>query len=260
MLRFFLSRRWIGLFLVTCLVGFACVELGFWQFSRYHERHVYNAQTTRNLKAPPVPAAALMSTQKPLPPQDEWRTVTATGRYDLGHQFVVLYSTRNGAPGVDVVVPLVTSRGTGLLVDRGWLPTSNNGNIKPHVPPPPSGKVTVTGFVRVNSPSGSETIPYDGEIRAISSVDLSRDLPYPVFNGFVQATHESPRAATPLKPTVAPSLWGGPSFFYGIQWWFFAVLGFGFLVYFGWSEYTGRRPRPTRQQDPQQAEPSLPSR
>ncbi len=36
---------------------------------------------------------------------------------------IVRYRTREGASGVDVVVPLVTADGTALLVDRGWLQT-----------------------------------------------------------------------------------------------------------------------------------------
>jgi cytochrome oxidase assembly protein ShyY1 len=34
-----------------------------------------------------------------------------------------------------------------------------------------------------------------------------------------------------------PDLGSGPSFFYGLQWWFFALLAVGFLAYFARHEY-----------------------
>ena len=67
---------------------------------------------------------------------DEWRLVTASGTYLTDETVIVRYRTREGASGVDVVVPLVTADGATLLVDRGWLATDNRGATPDEVPPP----------------------------------------------------------------------------------------------------------------------------
>jgi cytochrome oxidase assembly protein ShyY1 len=235
--RFLLTRRWLGLLLAVVLLGFTCVELGLWQFRRYSERHDSNESIRTNLAAAPVPVDRVMSTNQPVSDTAEWTKVVATGTYDASHEVIVLYRTRDGAAGVDIVVPLVTSSGTALLVDRGWIQTAGNANQRPNVPAPPAGTVTVNGWVRRNASGGSVT-PSNGYVRAISSDALKSTLPYPVYDGFLDRTKESPSATTSPAPALPPDLSAGPSFFYGIQWFFFACLAFGFWVYFAWAEYT----------------------
>ncbi len=74
------------------------------------------------------------------PPDDaEYAVVSATGTYDPSKTVIVRYQTRDGNAGVDVVVPLLTGSGTALLVDRGWVATSNQGFTDPsQVPAPPT--------------------------------------------------------------------------------------------------------------------------
>lgn len=240
--RFLFTRRWLGLLLAVLVVGVACVELGLWQFRRYSERHDSNETTRTNLGAAPVPVDRVMTTAGSVSDSAEWTTVVATGTYDVAHELIVLYRTRQGSAGVDVVVPLVTSSGTALLVDRGWVATAANGNERPDVPDPPAGTVTVTGWVRVNAPGSSgQVTPSDGYVRAISSDAIRTTLPYDVYGGFLDLTTEDPAVAPAPAPALAPDLSAGPSFFYGLQWFFFALLAFGFWVYFAWSEYTEKQ-------------------
>ncbi len=235
--RFLLSRRWLGLLLVVILVGVACVELGLWQFHRYHSRHDGNIVTRANLAENPTPVDDVMSVTHPPADDDEWRVVEATGTYDVDHQVVVLYRTRDGAPGVDVVTPLVTQEGPALLVDRGWVATEGNGAAAPDVPAPPGGNVTVTGWVRINADEGNETELSDGSVRSISSEAIGPSLPYDVYDGFVDLTGEDPAVQPSPELADPPDLSGGPHFFYGVQWFFFAALAFGFWIYFGYAEY-----------------------
>jgi cytochrome oxidase assembly protein ShyY1 len=236
--RFLLTRRWLGLLLAVVVLGFGCVELGRWQFWRYSTRQESNAAIRSNLAQPAVPVERVMSTTEPVPESAEWTNVEATGTYDTSHQVLVLYRTRDGAAGVDVVDPLVTGSGTALLVDRGWVQTAANANETPDVPAPPSGTVTVTGWVRRSSTGGSNQVsPSGGSVRAISSDAIGAGLPYPVYDGFLDRTKEEPAASPAPAPALAPDLSSGPSFFYGLQWWFFALLAFGFWLYFAWSEY-----------------------
>jgi cytochrome oxidase assembly protein ShyY1 len=260
--RFLLSRRWLGLLLVVIVVTIACYELGRWQFHRYDERHQHNVVTRENLRSDPVRVDEVMSTTAAPDDDDEWRRVKATGTYDVEHQIVVLYRTRNSAPGVDVVTPLVTSSGDGLLVDRGWVQTKGNGNEPADVPHPPGGTVDVTGWVRINADAGSNrTTLSEGSVRSISSDALQSSVPYDLFDGFLDLTDESPKASPSPERADPPDLSGGPSFFYGIQWWFFGLLAVGFWVYFAYAERVHPRDEPARtavQQQPESSEPVAP--
>jgi cytochrome oxidase assembly protein ShyY1 len=235
-LRFLLTRRWIGLLLAVVVVGVACAELGLWQFRRLHDRHDTNDTIRHHLEADPSPVDDVFSTERALDDGAEWTVVEATGEYDPSHTFTVRYRTRDGAPGADVVVPLVTKSGTALLVDRGWLQTPANGAEAPDVPAPPSGEVTITGWARINA-TGGETRPSDRSVRAISSTALASEVPYPLYNGFVDLTNEDPKVEPSPELADPPDLGSGPHFFYGLQWFFFALLAFGFWIFFAWTEY-----------------------
>ena len=223
------TRRW-ALFAVTVVVlAYGCLLLGQWQFHRLRERESTNARTEANLAAPPTRVDRVLQPGREAPAGDEWRRVTATGRY-LGDQSVVIrYQTRNGSSGVDVVTPLRTEGGPLLLVDRGWLKTENVGANHVDAPAPPAGRVTVVGGVRVDATGDAATVT-DGSARAISSSQIARSLTGSVYGGFVDAEKETPTARTALVPAELPDLGNGPHFFYGVQWWFFGVLAvFGFL-------------------------------
>jgi cytochrome oxidase assembly protein ShyY1 len=250
-LRFLLTPRWLGLLLVVVVLGYACVRLSGWQFHRYDERRDSNTLVRTNLAAAPVPVDSLLSTQHGPASDEEWRTVTATGHYDAAHQVAVLYRTNEGRPGVDVVTPFVTDAGPAVLVDRGWMQTAANGNTDLRLPAPAAGTVTLSGRVRADSDGDADQVtPSQGSVRAISAEAIGQTLPYPVYDGFLQLTKESP--ASPHAPEKAgePDLGSGPSYFYGWQWLFFALLFFGFWIYFAWAEYQekvkgkphGRRP------------------
>jgi cytochrome oxidase assembly protein ShyY1 len=242
-LRFILTRRWIGLLLAVIVVGVGCVELGLWQFHRYGDRSSSNDVTEANLAADPIPVGDVMSVESSPGTDDEWRVVEATGSYDASQQLLVLYRTREGAPGVDVVVPLLTDDGTALLVDRGWVQTGGGSdNLNPDVPEAPTGTVTVQGWVRRNASGGdTQTVPRDGSVRAISSDKIGPTLPYPVYDGFIDLTDEQPTPAEAPIMAEAPDLGSGPHFFYGLQWFFFALLAFGFWCYFAWAEWDRQR-------------------
>jgi cytochrome oxidase assembly protein ShyY1 len=238
-LGFLLTRRWIGLFVVVLVVAAACMWLGRWQFHRYDDRQARNDTISSNLAADPVPVDQVMSTTAAPAESDQGRPVVATGTYDTAHQITVLYRTRDGAPGVDVVVPLITSSGAALLVDRGWVQTEASGSAEAEVPAPPAGSVTVTGWLRLDA-TGGGIEPHDDRVRAISSQTIGPTLPYDVYQGFVDLRSEEPSVEPSPMLAEEPDLGSGPSFFYGVQWWFFALLVLAFFGYFARHEYRQR--------------------
>ncbi|CAB4958163.1 unannotated protein [freshwater metagenome] len=235
-LRFLVSRRWVAFALVVVFLGWVAWRLGEWQFDRLEERQDRNATIERNEKAGADPILEVMAPGRDVTRDTEWRIVEATGTYAVEDTVIVRYRTREGAAGVDVVVPLELSDGTSVLVDRGWFGTDNRGATSEDVPEPPSGEVTVTGFVRQDA-EGDSTRVSDQSTRAVNSAEIGEALDREVLGGWIDLRTESPEAATPLAPVEMPELNEGPHFFYGLQWWFFgalAIFGFFYLMYDEW--------------------------
>lgn len=238
-LRFLLSRRWLAFALIVVLLGYAAWWLGEWQFGRLADRKDSNAVVRANEHKEPAPVADVLAPGRPVDDAHEWRVVTATGTYATEDTVIVRYRTREGSSGIDVVVPLVTPDGTALLVDRGWMPTDNQGAGPGAVPAPPEGRVTVEGWVRADA-EGDSTVVDDKSTRAISSERIGAALDRTVYGGFVVLKSEDGRPAAELEPVELPELDNGPHFFYGLQWWFFGVLAvFGFL-YLAFDEWRSR--------------------
>jgi cytochrome oxidase assembly protein ShyY1 len=251
--RFVLSRRWLLFALAVVLAAYAAWWLGNWQFRRLDDRKAENTVIRTNEHRAVAPVEDVLSPDASPSEQDEWRVVRATGTYDAGQTVVVRYRNRDGAQGVDVVVPLVTADGTALLVDRGWLETDPSGADRGEIPDPPSGEVAVTGYVRDNG-TGDSTRVSDLSARAISSDEIGPAIGHPVYGGFVELRSEDPEPETKLTPVELPELNNGPHFFYGLQWWFFgllAIFGFWYLLYDEWrngprGERLTRTPRKQR--------------
>jgi cytochrome oxidase assembly protein ShyY1 len=251
-LGFLVSRRWVLFAITVVLCAWAAWLLGQWQFHRLADRKAENAVIERNERAPVAPVEDVLTT-RPVSPSQECRKVSATGTYDVDHTVIVRYRTRDGASGVDVVVPLRTSSGETLLVDRGWLATDNRGLDSADAPPPPLGTVTVVGRVRVDATGGSTAV-VDRSTRAIDSQAIGRAIDAQVYGGFVDLVSEDPAPAKRLEPAELPDLGNGPHFFYGLQWWFFGLLAIGGFIYLAideWRMSTGRKPRPDADRKPQ---------
>ena len=238
---FLLSRRWLLFLLVVAALAWLAWRLGEWQFDRLADRQERNAVIERNEALPPAEVTDLLAIGEGVGAGEQWRVVEATGTYAVEDTVVVRYRTREGASGVDVVVPLVLADGTALLVDRGWVATDNRGAATEELPAPPPGEVSVTGWVRQDA-TGDSTAVTDRSTRSISSERIGEALDRPVLGGFVDVRSESPQPETPLLRAELPELDNGPHFYYGLQWWFFgalAVFGFFYLMY---DEYRGVRP------------------
>jgi cytochrome oxidase assembly protein ShyY1 len=230
---FLLSRRWLVFALVVAALTYFAWWLGEWQFDRLEQRRDRNATIERNEQLAPAAVTDVLAVGSQPAAEDEWRKVTATGAYETADTVIVRYRTRDGASGVNVVVPLRLDSGELLVVDRGWYATDNRGASTADVPAPPAGEVEVQGWVRADA-TGNATKVSDHSTRAISSDQIGDALDEEMLGGFVQLAQETPEPDEPLVRGDLPELDEGPHFFYGLQWWFFgalAVFGFGYLLY-----------------------------
>lgn len=238
--------------MVVLALAYLAWWLGEWQFNRLEDRRSSNTVVERNEKAAPVPVEDVLAVGEPVQAADEYRRITATGTYAADKTVIIRYRTRDSAPGVDVVVPLMTTDGTALLVDRGWLMTENAGRTDVDEPAPPSGEVTITGWVRADG-SGASTKVSNQSARAISSEAIGSALDLTVYGGFVDLDTEDPEPEQPLEKAELPDLGEGPHFFYGLQWWFFGLLAVVGFVYLAFDEWRGG---PEKRQRERTAPPS----
>ncbi|MGZ5404577.1 MAG: SURF1 family cytochrome oxidase biogenesis protein [Nocardioides sp.] len=250
---FLLSRRWVLFSIIVAALAWGAWWLGEWQFDRLEDRQARNAIIERNETAPPADVDEVMPVEGEVTAEDEWRVVAATGEYDADDTVIVRYRTRDGAQGVDVVVPLVLADGTAVLVDRGWLGTDAGDVGADDVPAPPDGEVTISGWLRRDG-TGDSTAVANGSTRAISSDEIGAALGRDVYEGFLDLRSEDPEPAEPLEGAELPDLDNGPHFFYGLQWWFFGLLALFGLGYLAWDERRGssgprRHPRVPLEED-----------
>jgi cytochrome oxidase assembly protein ShyY1 len=230
-LSFLLSRRWIGFALAVLVLAAICTRMGFWQLQKLDDRLASNEVVQRHLAADPVPLDDALEDRRSVTKDMEWTPVRVTGTYDVEHELTVKFTTRDSAPGVDVVTPLVQPDGTAVLVNRGWKQTLNTTQERPDVPAPPSGTVTVTGWLR----------PDSGQVRAISSKALASFVPYDLEPGFINLRVQEPPAGDELALEPEPELGQGPHFFYALQWWFFGLLAIVGWFWFARVELRERR-------------------
>ncbi|MGH8775542.1 MAG: SURF1 family cytochrome oxidase biogenesis protein [Jiangellaceae bacterium] len=241
-MRFLASRQWAVRILAGLVLVAACVRLGMWQLDRNEERSARNAVVEENAHREPVAVDDLLEPGQPVRPDQQWRPVAATGRYDVDHQLVVRLRPRDGEPGVHVLTPLVTATGAALLVDRGFVPLDGPAAEIPTVFPPPSGEAEVVGRVRASEEGrGTGGDPATGAVRYVDVDEIAATFPYPVYGAWVELIEEQPSLSTaPLTP-APPTLESGPHLSYAIQWFLFACVGVGGFVFLVRAESRVRR-------------------
>ncbi|HEY7858570.1 MAG TPA: SURF1 family protein [Candidatus Nanopelagicales bacterium] len=229
------DRRVWGLgFLVIFLVP-AFLLLSRWQLHRLDEQRVADSLVNTHIAMAPVPVADVMragADPDTVGDSQQWRRVTATGRYDVADQQLVRQRTLNGGNGYWVMTPLVTTDGSVLAVARGWVAAGADAISSPTVPAPPSGVVTVLGRIRISEdapprpsdlPAGQVT---DLDVRAVTAQG-------PVYPGYVELISSDPPETG--SPAVVPlpidiQLDASDHLSYAVQWICFAVIAIGGFV------------------------------
>ncbi|GAA1568061.1 SURF1 family protein [Kribbella sancticallisti] len=219
----------------------ACVQLGRWQLHRLDERKTRNDVTRSNLAAPPAPLAEVVGPQRVVGDQHDWRTATVTGRYDATKQVVLRYRNVRDKPGFEIVTPLMLDDGSAVLVDRGFLPRQGGQLAPSTIPAVPSGEVTITGRLRRSERGGrtSGGTPVDGTARLINGPAFASALGLNLYDGYLTVDQQVPAADPAFGGFPGPEIDDGPHFFYALQWFFFAMLAIGGLVYFSRRDVNG---------------------
>ncbi len=166
--------------------------------------------------------------------------MTATGRFDTDAEVVVRRRTNgDDKVGYHVLTPFVLDDGKVLLVNRGWVPTSDAGQTAfPEVPAPPRGEITLTGRLMPDETTAAsgikdlEGLP-DRQIMLIDSEREAKRLDAEVLGGYVVLTAPEPKGGLP-EPIGEPGDENAAlNYAYAVQWWLFAAavpVGWFFLA------------------------------
>jgi surfeit locus 1 family protein len=223
---------WLVGHVVAVVAVVVFMSAGFWQLERHETRRALDAELEQRRDAP---AAQLDDLAGADPVDVRFREVTATGTFDVDEEVMLVLQPLRGVSGHHVLTPLVMDDGKAVLVDRGWVPLELDQPSDPEFRPP-TGVVTVTGFVRTTQTRG-RSVPDEGELLQIGRVDierLQRQIDETLSPFYIQLSE--PLAGTEDLPVVAPlgALENAPPHLsYAVQWFIFSavvVIGYGILL------------------------------
>jgi cytochrome oxidase assembly protein ShyY1 len=224
------TRRWLGFTAVVIGAIIAFGLLSTWQWHRAEIRRAERIalQTASQGEPTPLGAIALASG---VSPGDEWRSVTAQGRYLPDAQAAVRKRPLDARNGFWMMTALATDDGPVVWVNRGWMPAGADALATPPFPPPPPGEVTVTGYLRIleaGEPGGNDGLP-TGQIAAPAAALL------PAVSGTLPAYLQL-RSSDPEQDGLIilplPEVDEGRNVSYAVQWILFAFVAVGGWFFF----------------------------
>jgi surfeit locus 1 family protein len=228
--RLFVSSRWRWATLLVLLLTAVFIRLGFWQLDRLEQRRTQNQQIKAMLDTPPYEMAAA-----PVPDAQQipGRWVTVTGQYDREYQMLLLLQNWQNRAGVNLITPLLLDGGdTAVLVDRGWIPDSERGNLAAY---DVTGPVTLTAYVALPEKLGRQTTDtsFQPEIYRVDTAVIQTQLPYdlqPIY--LVLPPDEAGNTEWPFRQSREINISDGPHLGYALQWFAFALIAIGGYAYF----------------------------
>lgn len=241
-------KRWVGLVIFAVVLVTSFIRLGEWQLDRRETKHERNAVIVAQQQEPVASFGEAFGGT--ITPARQYRRVSVQGTFDPDHQLQVRYRSNEGSSGYEVVVPLRTTTGAWVLVDRGFGPRPRSGPLPDPstIPPPPTGLVTVEGYVMANESGPQDAaVPAGGSVRLIDPTAIAASSGLPLVDGYLSATSMTPAQDGGLVPVALPELSEGPHMSYALQWFSFALIGIvGTFILIGKDAreiITGRRQR-----------------
>lgn len=216
--------KWV-IFTLLVPVGVAlCLLAANWQYTRHVDRSAEDALIRANSTVQPIPLSQAVSPGAEVGSDLEYRPVSVTGRFDADSTVLVRRRVLNGSAGFWVVNTLRTAGDSNVAVLRGWIPMTAGARDTPTVPPPPTGEVTVVGWLQPSqqTPQPPPTDLPAGQVAALDTAALNDgSLDY---RPYLVASAMAPPDSAELTLVPVPNLGLGPHLAYSWQWLFFAAL------------------------------------
>jgi cytochrome oxidase assembly protein ShyY1 len=214
------------------------INLGLWQYSRYHERLDFNEIVSARINAQPKQLPGLLAelSNDNLGPSDlEWLNISVSGTYLDDQTLLAVNRSQEGISGVDPLTPLLIGDGSTnsdsidggsgdqvVLVNRGFI-TQATGT-----PKAPAGKVQLIARVRVSESRrfGELSDPATGKLNEVINIDLPR-LSEQIANLnteiYLEVLDSQPQDAPELARIADPVLSTGSHLSYTAQWFIFSI-------------------------------------
>lgn len=125
---------------VGCLI---LAKLGFWQLSRYQEKTNIIQQIDQNRQAGILDNTSIGQAV----PIGDGQQIKLVGEFQNEYVFLLDNQILNGKVGYIVITPFMVTDGLWVLVNRGWIPLTNNRQVFPKIAPI-IGTVTIEGFLQ----------------------------------------------------------------------------------------------------------------
>ncbi len=218
MVRKLFTPRWILIHLGVALLIFTMINLGLWQLRRLDEKRTLNKAVATRSELPIQNLTANNVSQI-----QEWQRVKVDGEYLTNKPVTIINRSTDGAAGYDSVVPLRTSAGIIVLVNRGFVPLATRN------PQAPTGTISVVGYARPSQTRGAlgaidSTDPANTEFQRFDIPLIMKHVgekPAPLY---IQLIKESPNNNQSFPAHVAlPKPSEGPHLSYAVQWFFFSA-------------------------------------
>ena len=191
-------RTSIKLTLVLLTLTLLFARLGWWQLERKTEKQLLFEQFGNG---------PLLSIEQALERGETFARVEAYGRYDPSRHVLLDNKILNGRAGVHVLTPFTLGNGTGILVNRGWLPLPPDRRSLPEVDTDDSMR-TISGILNKPSSGGPR----------IGEPDVLAADRWPQLVTYLDLDSVSAALNTPLEPWLLQLEPEDESGFEGRQW------------------------------------------
>lgn len=238
-----LRPSWLALAAVVLAFAYLCFTvLAPWQLGKNTTTTRTNSQLEHALTVDPVPLTTLLPHQDSSAPDDQWRPVSATGRYRPEAQVLVRLRVIEGVPAVEVLTPFAVKNGPTVLVNRGFVRADDGGMRMPPIAPPPDTEVTIMARLRDSQGviPGKNPFTENGfrQVYSINTDQIATLTEVPLTGSYLQLMDDQPGG---LGLIALPRRDAGPFLSYGIQWIAFGILAPIGLGYFAFAELRARR-------------------
>lgn len=227
-------RGWSASWPMTALTALAIVLfvfLGRWQWQRAEFKRALDANFSRGSQV------VIDIGTRASDALARYTQVSAQGRYDGSHQFLLDNISHNGQPGYEVLTPLLLADGRSVIVNRGWVPITSSRAQLPAVtlsavePLSVSGRLDQLPVAAIAlghvPPAAGQSWPKLTSFPTIA--DLSTALGRPLESRQILLNATEPFGyARDWQPA---GLGVERHVSYAIQWWLFAALALVLYVY-----------------------------
>ena len=200
-----------------------CIWAADWQYTRGVDRQARNNVIEERIARSAIDLAARDTNLA----NNEWQSVTTSGRFDSSQQILLRNRYWEGKYGYEVLTLFTSSSGEKFWVDRGWVKAGATATTPPDVTSVPDNDVSITGRLRLDSslPRGSFfALPASGQ-GLVSELNAQSQMDTEKF--YIDLLSGSDPSLTPTSPAQLPPLSDGPHKAYALQWLFFG----GLIIY-----------------------------